>query len=74
MGELKSCVLLACRLNLNGDTFYPGKYDEHERWIGAAVDLYQTETTFAGLVYAETGSGETKLAPLTELISGNAFK
>ena len=72
--QMKSCVLLACRLNLSGDVFYPGKYDENERWIGAAVDLYHKENTFAGLVYAETGYGETKLAPLAELTSGSAFK
>ena len=73
MSELKSCVLLACRLHLSGDAHYPGPLEGKTIYVGAMVNIQQKELSFESMHHDRTNRSSTVLASLGALESGVAF-
>ncbi len=73
----KSKILLACALSLGDGQFYPTKYNDETRLLGAYFSVYETITTTSARTGVSTttqlDSSKIAIKPLSELKSGLAW-
>ncbi|MCF6351082.1 MAG: hypothetical protein L3J23_08670 [Flavobacteriaceae bacterium] len=63
--------LFVCRLQLEGDHYYPVNYDHNQRMLGAFIGLKQLEVN--GVTTYRTNGSHTQIAGKSKLLNLTAW-
>ncbi len=68
---IKSQLLFVCRLNLEGDNYYPVDFQLNHRMLAAVVSIRQLEAS--GVATYSTHGSHTKIAPLSDIVKPSTW-